>query len=82
MKAEDVGYLVSALLTLTALAVLWSYISAHGNGYRDAIREIPLYYEATGEFPNQEWGRFAAGRTLLTQDDVLDMLYPYGQRPD
>ena len=69
---------ILGVLAVTLLG-LNMYEGGHKHAYEDAIREIPLYHQATGEYPNQDWGLRMRIRTLETRQDIIDMYYPYGE---
>ncbi|KKN21449.1 hypothetical protein LCGC14_0925350 [marine sediment metagenome] len=76
---KDTALAVIIGVLITAVVGLNMYSEGHENAYRDAIREIPLYHQVTGEYPDLEWGMRMRHATLETRQDIIDMYYPYGE---
>ena len=79
VKETTLFNVIIGAMLIVLLTVLWTYIAAHGNGYRDAFREVPLYYEVTGEFPGNDIFDKMQLYGHYTRADIIEMLYPHGQ---
>lgn len=75
-KGDIVSYIVIAIFVLGSMVVA-SYAIAHEKGYEQGIWHAQLYYEATGNFPTEDWVARHEGDKLYYEEEILRTLEPF-----
>ncbi len=82
MKFNSDGLLTAIFLLIAGALIgfVIGYDVAHRVGYRQAFEHASYYFQATGEWPSEEWIDYHRGDHFQTPGDILETIKPFTEK--